>query len=248
VAAPRESLGAGIYVAGSAVVTGSTFEGNRAKDYDSTNLQGGAVLNDGELVLDHCILWNNNPDSLHELNGSTSVSYCNIEGGWTGTGNLDQDPVFQADYSLSNASPCIDAGSPGEVADESLDLSGASRFQDGDLDGVVRHDMGALEFTNVVLDAFPVSGVLVVDLDAVDSMAVLLLAGTESTAIALWPYGVIQIHLGAPTAILPLGVGSSTTRFLLPPGGSGLSILLQAVGVASQGRGNISGLVNVELP
>ncbi|MBS3768337.1 MAG: right-handed parallel beta-helix repeat-containing protein, partial [Candidatus Cloacimonetes bacterium] len=48
------------------------------------------------------------------------ITYSDIEGGWTGEGNIDADPLFvdpaNGDYSLqwnsTNFSPCIDAGDP----------------------------------------------------------------------------------------------------------------------------------------
>jgi len=44
--------------------------------------------------------------------------YSDIQGGWSGTGNIDEDPLFTLkswfgfDYGLRTASPCIDAGDP----------------------------------------------------------------------------------------------------------------------------------------
>ncbi|MFO7896645.1 MAG: hypothetical protein R6U84_06920, partial [Candidatus Cloacimonadales bacterium] len=50
-----------------------------------------------------------------------STSYSNIEGGLTGTGNIDLAPLFTAaasgDYTLQENSPCIDAGDPNGALD-----------------------------------------------------------------------------------------------------------------------------------
>ncbi|UCC79564.1 MAG: right-handed parallel beta-helix repeat-containing protein [Candidatus Zixiibacteriota bacterium] len=65
--------------------------------------------------------------------GSPTVEYCNIQGGWPGTGNIDVDPLFRnpeaGDFHLmamicgdSLDSPCIDAGSP-YYSDSLLDCS-----------------------------------------------------------------------------------------------------------------------------
>jgi len=63
------------------------------------------------------------------------VTYSNIEGGYTGTGNIDADPLFvdasNYDFHLQEDSPCIDTGDP--------DL------QYNDPDGT-RNDMGAFYF------------------------------------------------------------------------------------------------------
>ncbi len=73
-----------------------------------------------------------------------TISYSDVEGGYTGAGNIDADPRFvdpPADYRLAPASPCIDAG----AADTTVV---------SDLDGVARPvgsgwDMGAYESTVV---------------------------------------------------------------------------------------------------
>jgi parallel beta-helix repeat protein len=73
-----------------------------------------------------------------------TISYSDVEGGFTGAGNIDADPRFvdpPADYRLAAGSPCIDAG-----AAETTVVS--------DLDGVARPvgggwDMGAYESTAV---------------------------------------------------------------------------------------------------
>ena len=53
---------------------------------------------------------------IHIGSGSLTVTYSDIQGGYTGTGNIDSDPLFvdaaNGDYYLQPASPCIDAGDP----------------------------------------------------------------------------------------------------------------------------------------
>jgi hypothetical protein len=62
-----------------------------------------------------------------------TISYCDIEGGWEGDGNIDLDPLFRdpenGDYHLTSIecgdpydSPCIDVGHP-EILDSLLDCS-----------------------------------------------------------------------------------------------------------------------------
>ncbi|HQP96922.1 MAG TPA: right-handed parallel beta-helix repeat-containing protein, partial [bacterium] len=67
----------------------------------------------------NCILWDGgNEISIYE-NPTITVSYSNIQGGWSGEGNIDRDPLFVrpwdgegADLHLMPDSPCIDAGNP----------------------------------------------------------------------------------------------------------------------------------------
>ena len=47
---------------------------------------------------------------------SPSITYCNIQGGWEGEGNIDLDPLFisepEGNFNLCSQSPCINAGDP----------------------------------------------------------------------------------------------------------------------------------------
>ncbi|MFH2000710.1 MAG: right-handed parallel beta-helix repeat-containing protein [Planctomycetota bacterium] len=59
----------------------------------------------------NCIIRN---DASYEIIGSPDVAYCNVKGGYAGTGNIDSDPEFvdplDNDYHLLHSSPCRDAG------------------------------------------------------------------------------------------------------------------------------------------
>jgi hypothetical protein len=96
------------------------------------------------------ISWYNNYDMNH-LDHST-VSYSNVGGNQAGTGNINEDPLFEGagDHpcQITSGSPCIDAGTP-DTTGLNLpltDLIGNFRIWDGDGDGVERIDMGAYEF------------------------------------------------------------------------------------------------------
>lgn len=64
------------------------------------------------------IIWNNDTN----LSGTPSdldIGYSCIEGGYTGAGNTDEDPLFCNEYPyyyyIMEGSPCIDTGAPGET-------------------------------------------------------------------------------------------------------------------------------------
>ena len=60
------------------------------------------------------IVWGNTYNSGGQITGAT-VTYSDIEGGYTGTGNINNLPLFDmtTEYNLlSLGSPCIDAGNP----------------------------------------------------------------------------------------------------------------------------------------
>lgn len=89
------------------------------------------------------ISWNNYPNEIFTEGGEPEISYSDIMGGFTGEGNIDENPWFSDsdnnDYKLSwtgfpndvySKSPCIDSGHP----HASFDLDGT------------RADMGAYYF------------------------------------------------------------------------------------------------------
>jgi hypothetical protein len=136
-------------------VVNCSLSGNSA-DY------GGGVYNDSsDPNITNCILWGNiapnGADIFNDPTSSPTVTYCDIQGGCEGDGNIDQDPLFKdadgADdivgtqddsLELGHDSPCIDAGDsnsvPPDYADldedgdageqTPLDLAGRARFTD----------------------------------------------------------------------------------------------------------------------
>ncbi len=112
-----KSRGAGIAGATGTIISNCTIVGNYSDPYVAQG-EGGGVY--GQATVIDSIVWGNN--SSTELSLVTSVSYSDIEGGWTGAGNIIADPLFVSGpgggYYLSHAatgqavdSSCIDAGS-----------------------------------------------------------------------------------------------------------------------------------------
>ncbi len=133
----------------SATLTNVTFSGNSAR-------YGGGIYNQySSLMLANSTLWGNTASlGGAQIYGGASVTYSDVQGGWSGTGNLDADPLFvDADGAdnvpgtgddnlrLRGGSPAINAGSNAAVpAGMTTDLDGAPRI----FSGVV--DMGAYEY------------------------------------------------------------------------------------------------------
>jgi hypothetical protein len=75
------------------------------------------------------IAWGNQNAQIGATGGSTPlITYCDIGGGYPGTGNFSEDPIFATSgargYFLSPESPCVDldgAPSPGDVYQSGLD-------------------------------------------------------------------------------------------------------------------------------
>ncbi len=109
----------------------------------------------------NCILADGG-NEISDRDGSTiTVTHSDVQGGWSGEGNIDADPLFiepgywdpngtpvdanddiwfNGDYHLLPASSCIDAGDPNYIPEPNeTDLDGNPRIKDG------RIDMGAYE-------------------------------------------------------------------------------------------------------
>lgn len=80
---------------------------------------GGAIYahSDYNLVtIDNAIIWNNLPYQILRIGQTVYVSYSDIEGGWSGTGNININPQLinpsHGNFNLQSSSPCIDTGNP----------------------------------------------------------------------------------------------------------------------------------------
>jgi hypothetical protein len=100
-------------------------------------------------TLTNCILWGNTPNQIFDEVSAPDVTYSDIEGGYIGKGNIDQDPLFvdpvTGDFHLGSGSPCIDAGSNDAPGLPPYDFEGDPRMMDGDRDGTATVDMGVDE-------------------------------------------------------------------------------------------------------
>jgi hypothetical protein len=152
-----ESTGGGIYNGDdSLTVTNCTFSGN------SAGSEGGGMHNlSGSMTVTNCILWGNTAPNGPQIYGPATVNYSDVEGGWPGTENIDEDPLLidpngldgipgtaddeEGCVHLRGYSPCINAGDPGGDYSGQIDIDGQPRVAYG------RVDMGADE-------VFPAAG------------------------------------------------------------------------------------------
>ncbi len=148
----------------SPALTNCTFSGNSAGSF------GGAIYSraTSSPTLTNCIIRGGNSSPIYNSSSTPVISYSDIEGGYTGTGNIDADPLFvrnpspgadtvwgtadddYGDLRLRSGSPCIDAGSNAAVpAGITTDLASNPRFIDvpGVRDPGAIVDMGAYEYT-----------------------------------------------------------------------------------------------------
>ena len=140
------SKGGAIYIALTAAdVINNTVYNNQA-DYG-----GGISTYNSASSIVNTILWQNTAYSsgsqyYHSGSPSPTFDYCDVQGGVSGTGNINEDPVFLdpdlMQFYLIEGSPCIDTAHP--------DLDGDGEDwqddpDDQDLDGT-RMDIGAFTY------------------------------------------------------------------------------------------------------
>jgi predicted outer membrane repeat protein len=166
------SRGGGIYNnISSPTVTNCTFSNNTASSY------GGGIRNWGaasQPTVSNSIFWGNTATTGPQIDDNsgavTTASYSDIQGGWTGTGNINSDPCFVDANGLDNiagteddnlkligGSPCIDTGN-NSIVMELTDIDGQTRIIDGDANGTSIVDMGAYERQIIIYVDKDVSG------------------------------------------------------------------------------------------
>ncbi len=175
-----ENTGGGLYLCGAIVIANTLIAGNSAANtaggiyiynsegeiVNSTICENKANNNgtqislagDGQIQIVNSIIWGNeeNAYNLIHINGIIPViTYCNVQGGYNGTGNINSNPLFvgsgdwqdeqwtKGDYHLQPISPCIDAGT--QVVN-TIDLDGYARpFDYPRVGSSTTYDIGAYE-------------------------------------------------------------------------------------------------------
>jgi hypothetical protein len=73
---------------------------------------GGIHADDANPVIFNTIVWDNDAQINTQISNNEIVRYSNVQGEYTGEGNIDVDPLFvdSLSFELSDSSPCIGAG------------------------------------------------------------------------------------------------------------------------------------------
>ena len=120
--------------AASPVIRHCTFAEN------TSTYAGGLLCQDSSPILANCIFWLNIPVEIIVV-GETSpdITFSDIHGGYPGTGNINENPLFAGpvDFHISVGSPCINSGMDAGVY---IDIDGDTRPRHGGF------DMGSDEF------------------------------------------------------------------------------------------------------
>jgi hypothetical protein len=134
------------------VIVNNTIVANQAGYYGGGLSVGGSGAN---VALLNNIVWGNtalNYAQIYASGTAARVDYCDVQGGWTGVGNINANPAFEAGgFAIGVTSPCIGAGRDTITALPFADYYGHPRPQPVGS----QPDIGAIEssqaepFTNV---------------------------------------------------------------------------------------------------
>jgi len=257
-----------------AVVEACTIANNSAGQL------GGGVLIAGTpagAALESSVVWGNTDAGFEGKLGAQiyvatippspqPISYCCVEGllpTADGEGNIGQDPSFadldgdddslgtlDDEFAVVAGSPCIDAGATsGETSGISLD--GNPRLLDGNLDGVMVPDIGAVEFTNVRLSVGQAAtgDSLSVEIQAKVSLWGFLIIGLGDAETPVAPFGLLLVDPSLGMTRLFVGQLPFEASFQVP---SAMAIpralKFQCIGLKTgAGAGNFSNAVWVML-
>ncbi len=126
---------------------------------NSATAQGGGIYNElSQPTVLNTILWGNTAaqdSQIYVLNDTILVEYSDVQGGWSGEGNIDADPFFVGGdslYHLQKTSPCI------QTAIDTIEIAGVMCFcPPDDIEGNLRPypvgtmpDRGAYEYQFLV--------------------------------------------------------------------------------------------------
>ena len=136
--------GSGIWLNGSftrpITVTNNTIVSNSATGSTPGIYGFGAVQ---AAFLNNIVWGNSSPSNIQIAGGSFSVKYCDVQGGYSGAGNIDTLPMFaDSNYYLSPGSPCIDKGDSSTIYNDIEDPNN-SGYALYPAMGTIRNDIGA---------------------------------------------------------------------------------------------------------
>ena len=133
---------------GATIIENNVIAYNSVSGSGGNRGKGGAILVwSTSIIARNNIIWGNTQTSGDQIyltsGGTADITYSDVEGGYTGEGNINEDPVFSGDiYELSQNSLCVDAGNPDPAYNDPENTADPGIALYPSL-GTVRNDIGA---------------------------------------------------------------------------------------------------------
>lgn len=148
-----ENYGGEDYAGGGLWILANRFDNKIKVIENNTIVNNSSVLPGGGIYLwasnqsyvRNNIIWGNTAPSSPQIRvqgGTVQIIYNDVEGGYTGEGNINLNPDFvQTGYYLNNSSPCVDAGKDSIAFNDREDPNNPG-FALWPSQGSIRNDMG----------------------------------------------------------------------------------------------------------
>ncbi len=138
-----------------------TIAGNTAAVAGGGIYYNEEYADEDSVILHNSLVWDNVPNAISDSFSRVKVTYSDVEGGWTGNGNFNLDPLFKdplnSDYRLTwnnfpivdnSKSPCIDAGDPMSPLDPDGTLTDLGTFYFDQITPCHPHILSILDVPN----------------------------------------------------------------------------------------------------
>lgn len=138
------------------IISGNYSRGIYCWEEGSVAVENSTITNNGyygiyfekadSSIIRNCIIWEKGWNEIYSYRSELIVNYSDIQGGYTGIGNINNNPLFidpiNNNFLLQTNSPCIDAGNPDSLSNDPEDLNNPG-FALWPAQGMIRNDMGA---------------------------------------------------------------------------------------------------------
>jgi hypothetical protein len=119
------------------------LENNTIMNNSATTGTGGILCSGSTVTIRNNIIRGNTSPGNTQIFGGGTVTYCNVQNGFAGTGNISSDPLFaDSNYILQTGSPCVDAGDSNIIYNDPPDPNNPQLALYPSRGGL-RNDMGA---------------------------------------------------------------------------------------------------------
>jgi hypothetical protein len=149
------------------------------------NLPGGIFTTSWEgMTVTNTIVWGNDKYQIQTEESTATVSFCDVQDGYPGQGNIDADPCFfapssgagpdydglSANWTLQSVSPCINAGTQIELPP--TDLAGCPRIYSGIVDIGAYENQSDLPLITIAPSATLDAGFVHVDTNSITPLEI----------------------------------------------------------------------------
>lgn len=135
--------GGAFWILGTSPGTSRILENNTILNNTAVTGTGGVLCLSSIIIIRNNIIRGNSTSQIQLSGGSVTATYNNVQGGYSGAGNISDEPLFaDSNYILQGSSPCIDKGDSSVQYNDLADPNNGTQAKYPSLGGL-RNDIGA---------------------------------------------------------------------------------------------------------